>query len=84
VGELSTAVDHLVLALDKHFVAKWNNEPSPANAPLNPMNWKSRFIGATRLFGAAFVLATNVISAQAGGLTIDGTGNLFVADGHTV
>jgi hypothetical protein len=84
VGELSTAVDHLVLALDKHFVAKWNNEPSPANAPLNPMNWKSRFIRATRLFGAAFVLATNVISAQAGGLTIDETGNLFVADGHTV
>src|SRR3984893_440100 len=50
----------------------------------NPMNLKHRLVRAIGLFGGAFVFAAELISAHADGLTFDGGGNLFVADGHSV
>ena len=60
-------------------ILRCTDEPSLANAALSPMNSKHR-----GLFGAGFVFAAAVISAQADGLTFDAAGNLFAADGHSV
>jgi hypothetical protein len=65
-------------------ILRCTDEPSLANAALSPMNSKHRLIRGIGLFGAGFVFAAAVISAQADGLTFDAAGNLFAADGHSV
>ena len=65
-------------------ILRCTDEPSLANAALSPMNSKHRLIRAIGLFGAGFVFAAEVISAQADGLTFDAAGNLFAAEGHSV
>ena len=53
--------------------ARWVSRPG--GAALNPMNSKHRLTRAIGLFGAAFVFAADVISAQADGLTFDAAGS---------